>query len=297
MKPELTIVILSYNTKDLLFACLGSLEHVRQEANFGVVVVDNASSDGSADAVEGKKWKIPVSVIRNTANLGFAKGNNVALKKITTDFTLILNPDTVVQKGAINKPLNYLKKHSDVAAVTCFVQLPGGEIDYSCHRGFPTPWNSLCYLTGISKLFPKVALFNGYTLAYKPLTTTHEIDSLNGAYALMRTAVGHKIGWFDEDYFWNGEDIDMCYRIKKMGWKIVFYPEARIIHYKGSASGLKNTGKGNAPAETKKMAALSSTQVMKLFYEKNLKSQYPFFVNWFVSVGIWLLTRKRMSKI
>lgn len=297
MKSELTIVILSYNTKDLLFACLRSLEHVRQEANFSVVVVDNASKDNSADAVEGGKWKISVSVVRNSANFGFAKGNNIALKKITSDYTLILNPDTVVQKGAIGKPLDYLKQHADVAAVTCFVQLPNGEIDYSCHRGFPTPWNSLCYLTGISKLFPKVALFNGYTLAYKPLTTTHEIDSLNGAYALMRTEVGHTIGWFDEDYFWNGEDIDMCYRIKKMGWKIMFYPEARIIHYKGSASGLKNTGKGKAPIETKKMAALSSTQVMKLFYEKNLKSQYPFFVNWLVSAGIWLLARKRLSKI
>lgn len=294
-KPDLSIVILSYNTKDLLRQCLISLGKVRKEVNFVVIVPDNGSTDGSPEMVE-KEFPWVKKVIRNGENLGFAAGNNVALKTVDTEYVLLLNPDTIVYKNTLKVVLRYLQKHKKVGAATCRVELPSGEIDYSCHRGFPTPWNAFCYFSGLSKLFPSYKLFSGYTATYMDLNKIHEIDSLTGAFAMIRTNVGKKIGWFDEDYFWNGEDIDFCFRLKKIGWKIIFIPDVNITHFKGSASGLHKTAASKPTKSVVQKAVLSSTQVMRLFYQKHLSQNYPFFVNWIVYFGINLLRILRLSK-
>jgi len=258
----LSIIILSYNIKKLLVDCLASLP---KHKDWEVMVVDNASTDGSAD----------LATINNKINLGFAAGNNKAIKQSTSDYVLLLNPDTIVYPKTIETVLTYMQSHPDVGAATCRVELPDGSLDYSCHRGFPNPWNSLLHFLNIS---------SSYSTKNIP-STIHEIDALTGAFALVRRTAGNQVDWLDEDYFWNGEDIDFCYKLKEAGWKIMYLPDVKITHFKGSSA--------KATKDTRLKWALNSTQVMELFYKKHLASKYPFFVNWLVYLGINIVNIKR----
>ena len=164
----LSIIILSYNIKKLLVDCLASLP---KHKDWEVMVVDNASTDGSAD----------LATINNKINLGFAAGNNKAIKQSTSDYVLLLNPDTIVYPKTIETVLTYMQSHPDVGAATCRVELPDGSLDYSCHRGFPNPWNSLLHFLNIS---------SSYSTKNIP-STIHEIDALTGAFALVRRTAGN----------------------------------------------------------------------------------------------------------
>jgi len=293
--PKLSVVILSFNTKESLRNCLLSLSKVRDEVDFEVIVPDNGSIDGSPEMVE-KEFPWVKKVLKIGKNLGFAAGNNIALRSINSEFVLLLNPDTILFPKTIKTVLDYMKENEKVGAATCRVELPSGKLDYSCHRGFPTPWNALCYFSGVSKMFPNSKFFSGYTASYQNLDQIHEIDALTGAFALIRTKAGQSVQWFDEDYFWNGEDIDLCYKLKGKGWKVIYIPEVKITHFKGSASGLNKSGKGRPDKLIKKKAAFSSTQVMRLFYKKNLAKKYPFFIDWLVYLGIYLMEIFRVTK-
>src|SRR5579872_4842733 len=228
---KLSIIIVNYNAGDYLRKCLESLnKNVSKKLNFEVIVVDNDSPDKSADIVE-KEFK-NFTLIR-TKNEGFSKGNNKGVAKSKGDYVLFLNPDTEVYKGSLETMVDFMDKTPECGASTCRVELANGEIDYSSHRGFPTPWNSFCYFLGLSKLFPKIKLFSGYTMSYASLKKTHEIDALAGAFMMTRREAGEQVGWWDEDYFFNGEDIDFCYELKQKGWKIYYVPEVKILHYGG----------------------------------------------------------------
>lgn len=296
-KIDLSIIILNYNTKDLLRDCLKSV--LAAEKNgfcFEVVVVDNASTDNSTAMV--KKEFTQVKLIENQKNLGFAAGNNLAIPYTSGRYVLFLNPDTFVFAETFKKMLNFMENHSRVGAATCRVELLTGKLDEACHRGFPTPWNAFCHFTGLEKIFPKVKFFSGYTLSYLPLDKPHEIDACSGSFLLVRRKVGNKLGWFDEDYFWYGEDIDFCYRLKEAGWQVYYVPEVKIIHYKGVASGMKRQTRqiSTATKETRKKALASSTEVMKIFYQKHYRKKYPPVVNWLVIQGINLIRLLRGLK-
>ncbi len=250
---QLTIVILSYNVRDLLRKCLKTVE------KWPVVVVDNASSDDSVAMV--KKEFPKAKVLETGKNLGFAAGNNFALPHFDSEYVLFLNPDTEVQGNAVESCLEFLQNHPEFGAATCKVVLPTGKIDYSCHRGLPTPWNSLCYFLGLAKLFPKSKLFAGYTATYLDINKAHEIDCATGAFLLVRSNAGKKIGWWDEDYFWNGDDVEFCYKLKQANYKIMYLPKERIIHHKGSSS--------VSSVEARKLAARSSTNAMRIFLKKH----------------------------
>jgi GT2 family glycosyltransferase len=287
--PSLTIVILSYNVEKLLVDCLNSLFKSKTSSDlWNIIVIDNASSDNSVQAV--RKFFPDIKIIKNKTNLGFSAGNNIALHQVKTDFVLLLNPDTVVYPGAIQTVQKYLEEHPDVAAATCRVELPDGTLDYSCHRRFPNPWNSFMYLfTGLGKK-------SSYAFSQIP-DSIHEIDALCGAFAMFRTDVGKKLGWFDEDYFWNGEDLDFCYRIKKASYKVVFIPEVKITHFKGSSSGLQKSAALKVDPATKTKMALSGVGAMRIFYDKHYASSYPKPFNWLVYLGMWLLKTYRTLKI
>ena len=254
----LSIIILSYNVRKLLLNCLKSIP---SHADWETIVVDNASTDGSAD----------LATIKNKTNPGFAAGNNIGIKKSSSPFVLLLNPDTLVYPKTIETVLDYMKSHPDVGAATCRVELPNGSLDYSCHRGFPNPWNSLMHFLNIS---------SSYSTKNVP-NTIHEIDALTGAFALIRRTAGDQVGWLDEDYYWNGEDIDFCYKLKEKGWKVMYLPDVKITHFKGSSA--------KATKNTRLKWALNSTDVMGVFYRKHLAQKYPFFINWAVYLGIGAL--------
>ena len=159
-----------------------------------------------------------------------------------------------MEKGTIEKMIEFMDENENAGASTCKIIMPNGEIDDASHRGFPTPWNAFCHFSGLAGIFPKSKLFSGYNLGWKDFSKAHEIDALAGAFMLVRISAGEEAGWWDEDYFFYGEDIDFCYKLKQRGWKIYYLPEVSIRHFKGVSSGIKGVSKKitTASKETKK---------------------------------------------
>ena len=297
-KPDLSIVILSFNVKELLLKCLESLYLNMSKGDiFQVIVVDNDSKDESLEAA--KKVFPQIEAYQSGSNLGFSGGNNFAVPHIKSDFVLFLNPDTVVEGDVIQRCLETLKMDLGMGAITCRVEFPNGQIDYSTHRGIPTPWNSLMYFTGLSRLFPHSKLFSGYTASYLDTKTPHEVDCVSGVFLMLRKEVGEAIHWWDQDYFWNGEDIEFCYRLKEKGWKIFYFPYkgGKIIHYKGSSSGLWSTSRGEVPKERKIISAKHAASAMRIFYKKHFYKRYPVIMRDLVLLAITLLEKWRIFKI
>ncbi len=275
---KLSTIILNYNTKDLLNSCLSSLE-ASEDLSSEIIVVDNASSDGSIELLEKLKSEIHnLKVVKNDSNLGFSKGNNSARNYVKGEYVLFLNSDTKVNKDTLKKSVNYLGEHPEVGALTCKIVLPSGELDKDARRAFPTPWVALTHLSGLDRIFPKSKLFSRYWYGYKDDNEINEVDALQGAYFLTRKKVLDQVGWFDEDYFLNGEDIDLSFKIRQKGWKIVYYPEVSILHIKKGTKRKRNIKN-----------VLAGVNAMELFYKKHLFNHYPFYINMLVYMGLSLL--------
>lgn len=282
---DLSIIIVSYNTKDFLKNCINSIVENAKNISYEIIVVDNASTDGSVENIKRKDIKI----ITNEENLGFSKANNIGVKASDRSrYVLFLNSDTLMQKGTIEEIIDFMDKHKDTGAATCKLIMPNGKIDDASHRGFPTPWNAFCHFSGLEKLFPKNKLFAGYSLGWKDLEKTHEIDALAGAFMLVRREAGEEVKWWDEDYFFYGEDIDFCYILKSKGWKIYYVPAVSIIHFKGVSGGIKNVSKQitTANEETKKIATKWRFKAMRIFYKKHYQQKYPWIINLLTNAGI-----------
>lgn len=280
---DVSIIIASYNTAHYLATCLRSIkETVPPDLDYEIVVVDNASDDGTVEML--RDTHPDVALITNTSNVGFSAANNQGIRHSRGCLLLFLNPDTVIQPNAISTMVGFFEDTPDVGAGTCRVELPNGQLDDGCHRGFPTPWNALCYFSGVYKLFPRSKLLTGYTLGWKNLDVVHEIDALVGAFMLVRPEAGEQIGWWDEDYFFYGEDLDFCFKLKEAGWKIMFVPKVSITHLKGAASGIKKRSAKltTADRETKTRATKARFNAMRIFYRKHYVGFYPAFLTWMV---------------
>ncbi len=267
-KYKLSIIILNHNTKDLLFDCLKSLERVKNELNFEVIVSDNASTDGSVDVI---KNNFKSAKIITGPNISFSNGNNRARKIAQGRYVLFLNSDTLVHKNTLKKCVEYLENYKDVGALTCKLVLPDGQLDKDARRRFPTPWIA----------FNRLFLGNGGKYWYEDISPdkTHEVDAIEGAFFLTRKNILDKVNWLDEKFIFDGEDLDLSYQIKKVGYKIIYYPEISITH-------IKKASKKSYSGITRKMQGISS---MEYFYRKNLWNNYPLAFNHFVLLGIKLL--------
>ena len=289
---KLSVIILSYNTKELLKKCLESLEE-GYEGNKGceVIVVDNGSNDGSGEWLEQYKEhnkKHEVKVIKNKENLGFAKGNNVGLKEAKGKYILFLNSDTEVFPGSLNEAVNFMERNSSTGALSVKTLLADGKMDPDCHRGFPTPWASITYFLGLEKLFPKSKLFGQYHKFYLDPNVDHEIDAGAGAFMLVPQKVIDKVGPWDENYFFYGEDLDFYYRIKKAGFKVIYFAKPLLKHYKGASSGLRKESKDIAKnsKENRIRVAKASAEAMEIFYRKFYKDIYPGWLTFLVLTAI-----------
>lgn len=292
---DFSIVIISFNTKNLLVECLKSIirSMADQKFKYEIIVVDNASKDGTVTAIKNYNLKI----IQNKQNLGFSKANNIGVKHAAGKYILFLNPDTIIYKGSIEKIIDFMENNKGVGAATCKILLPNGELDDACHRGFPTPWSSLTHFTGLSKIFPKSKLFSGYNLGGSNLNEIHQIDACCGAFVIVRREAGEEIGWWDEDFFWYGEDLDFCYRLKRKGWRVYFVPTCKILHHKGVSGGIKSISKylTKADEETRRKATKARFEAMRIFYKKHYEKIYPWFVNHLIYFGIWI--KERLTSI
>ena len=231
----ISVVIVSHNTRDLLMACLGALyssQGIGQPLQ--VIVVDNASQDGSVEAVRASFPE--VEVIAKAENLGFSKANNLGLKRSNGEYILLLNPDTVVNPDVLRIMENYLSEHPEVGMVGCRLITADGKLDLACRRKFPSAWDGFCRASGLSELFPQWRLFGGYNLQYLDENKTYPIDCVNGAFMFCRREAVLKVGPMDEAFFMYAEDMDWCYRFKQAGWQVVYHPAATTLHVKGASS-------------------------------------------------------------
>lgn len=296
---DLSIIIVSFNTRQLTTECLDSLrKNVSKKITYEVIVVDNASKDDSVEYI--KKHFPEVKMIASTKNEGFSRANNHGVKISKGRYVLFLNSDTVVYKDSLEKMVEFMDDHLDAGAATCFLEIPTGEVDDAAHRGFPTPWNSLCQFSGLSKIFPHSMFFNGYHMAWRDLKTKpHEIDALAGAFMIVRREAGEDVLWWDEDYFFYGEDLDFCYQLKEKGWKIYFVPEVKVLHYKGMSSGIKEHSKGKSTAsiETKRWVTNQRFNAMKIFYKKHYQKKYPSIIRWIVLQAIEIKRGSALNKL
>ncbi len=295
-KIKLSIIILSYNTKDLLKNCLLSLERVRNEIDFEVIVPDNGSSDGSLEMLR-RDFPWVKKVIEIGENLGFARGNNKARDYVDGEYVLFLNSDTLVYKKTLLEMVNFMDINKKVGASTCKVVLKNGRLDKDTRRSFITPWIGLTHIyLRLDRIFPKSRIFAKYWYGYIPEDQIHEVDAIQGAFFLVRKKILDEVGWFDEDYFLDGEDIDLCWKIRNAGWKIVYYPKVKIMHIKGASKGKNKNVICKSRNEILKYR-LAGVNSMEIFYRKRLWSKYPLLLNILVILGIKLLKTIRIIKI
>ena len=258
---DLSIIIINYNVKEFLLNLLDSLRKAVKNISTEIIIVDNASDDGS---VEILREKFPnIKLIANKKNVGFGSANNQALQVAKGKYFLLINPDAIVREDTLVKMLEFFDKTPQVGIAGCKVLNPDGSLQLACRRGFPGPWTSFTKVMGLSKLFPKSRLFARYNLTYLNENQTYEVDAISGAFMMMRKEVYEKIGGFDQQYFMYGEDLDLCYRVQKSGYKVYYVHNTEIIHYKG---------------ESTKRSSLDETKIfydaMHLFVRKHFSSSF-----------------------
>jgi GT2 family glycosyltransferase len=228
-----SIIIVSWNAQDYLRQCLESLFAEECRYPMEVIVVDNASSDGSAESVARDYPQ--VRLIRNVTNLGFARANNIGISAATGKYLCLINSDVKMLPDCINRLVEYQEEHPDVGMVGPRVIGGDGKLQRSC-RGFPTVWNMFCRALALDTIFPGTRAFTGYSLRYWPQDTCRAVDILSGCFWLVRCQALGEVGLLDESFFMYGEDIDWCKRFWKRGWKLAFVPSAEAIHYGGASS-------------------------------------------------------------
>jgi hypothetical protein len=272
---DISIVIVNYNVADALDNCLMSIHKANTGSrNLEIFVVDNNSVDNSVEMVEEKYPE--VNLIVNRKNIGYAKANNIALKKASGKYILILNPDTILEEGTFEKMIAFAEKNEKAGAITSKLIRTNGKLDYACKRSFPSFKVALPRILGLSKIFPKSKTFGKYNLTYLDEDKTWEVEAICGAFMFIPLKVLNEVGYFDEDYFMYGEDLDLCFRIGKKGYRIFYYPEVHTIHLKG-----ESTRKSNLSY------ARNFNGAMAIFVRKNFSST-SFFLIKILEVGILL---------
>jgi N-acetylglucosaminyl-diphospho-decaprenol L-rhamnosyltransferase len=231
---DLSIIIVNYNTRDLLRNCLRSVYANRGSLSYEVYVVDNNSPDGSAQIVRDEFPQ--VTLIANERNLGYAYANNLALRRAQGRYVLLLNPDTILPETALQDAIGFMEAHSDAGMMGPKLVRQDGSLDLAARRSFPTPEVSFYRLSGLSRLFPDNPRFGRYNLTHRSPDELQEVDAVVGAFMLMRKTVLDQAGLLDEGFFAFGEDLDLCYRMKiHHGWKVYYNPAIVVLHYKGAA--------------------------------------------------------------
>ncbi len=280
-----SVIIVGHNTAGLLIECLSRLRESQVDHPLDVYVVDNASSDGSLELVQ--RSFPDVTTIRAPRNLGFAGGNNLALQQILARVpdradrrarsVLLLNSDCFLDVDTIQKTSRFLDEHPEAGVVGPKLLLRNGDLDLACRRSFPTPASALFKLTGLARRFPHNRRFARYNLTYLDSDETAEVDSVVGAYMQVRLAAIDDAGLLDESFFMYGEDLDWAFRIKKEGWKVYYYPEARALHYKGASSSRRSY-----------RLIIEFYRAMYLFHRKHYAPHTFVLLNWLVATGIVL---------
>jgi N-acetylglucosaminyl-diphospho-decaprenol L-rhamnosyltransferase len=290
---DLGIVIVNYRTCDLLRECLQSVSESRGDFSFQVCVVDNCSQDGSC-AMVGEEFP-QVRLVESEVNGGYAYANNLGLRAFgfaqtsesaqqcreklsesTPRYALLLNPDTLLPPSVLQEMLDFMEAHPEAGVAGPRLVLADGSLDLACRRSFPSPEVAFYRMVGLSKLFPRSRRFGRYNLTCLDPDEVTEVDSVMGAFMLVRAEALEQVGLLDESFFMYGEDLDWAYRIKKAGWKVYYNPQVTVLHYKRAAS------------RHSRKASCEFYRAMHIFYRKHYAATTPFWLHWLVLGGIAL---------
>ncbi len=280
-----SVIIVNHNTAGLLMQCLSRVLESRLEHPIEVYVVDNASTDNSVSLV---KASFPdVKVISAPSNLGFAGGNNLALRQILASMpsdvdrqrrgVLLLNSDCFVEIDTIEKTSRFLDEHPEAGAVGPKLVLRNGDLDLACRRSFPTPSSAFYKLSGLASRYPNNSRFARYNLTFLDPNETVEVDSVVGAFMLVRLAAIDDAGLLDESFFMYGEDLDWAFRIKEHGWKVYYDADAQALHYKGASSSRRSY-----------RLIIEFYRAMYLFHKKHYAPETFALLNWLIAAGIFV---------
>ncbi|MBN2036174.1 MAG: glycosyltransferase [Chitinispirillaceae bacterium] len=270
---RVSVVVVNYKVPLSLRQALRSLREAEGYDTAEVIVVDNASGDGSRETITAEfpeiKW------VQLKANIGFGKACNVGARNAAGEFLLFLNPDTIVSRGTLVLAVDFMDEHEDVGLLGAKTLNPDGTMQPGCRRGFPTPEAALYHFIGLSRLFPKNERFGGYHYTWLDPDDSSEVDAVSGSCMFIRRHLFETIGGFDERFFMYGEDLDLCRRVHETGSKVWYYPAIQIIHLKGRSSGkrlLKST--------------LAFYEAMIIYSRKYRHLDNTFFPAWIVYCGI-----------
>jgi N-acetylglucosaminyl-diphospho-decaprenol L-rhamnosyltransferase len=280
---DLSLVIANYNTRDLLKDCLISIYESQGNLDFKVIVVDNASTDCSAQMVASDFPQ--AELIASQVNRGFAYANNLGLRRSGFDdsgqprpdaprYMLLLNPDTVLPSTALVDMVDFMDARPNVGVAGPKLVKLDGSLDLACRRSFPTPEVSFYRMVGLSKIFPRSRLFGRYNMTFANPDELLAVDSVVGAFMMIRREAIAQVGLLDETYFMYGEDLDWAYRIRANGWEIYYNPAVTVTHVKRAAS-------RHSPK-----AKIEFYRAMDIFYRKFYAGNTPFWLHGLIIAGI-----------
>ncbi|MEW6685538.1 MAG: glycosyltransferase family 2 protein [Candidatus Edwardsbacteria bacterium] len=230
---NLSVIIVTWQSEKYIKPCLRSAERELNSLNGEIIVVDNHSSDGSVEAL--RKDFPTVQIVENSQNLGFAKAVNQGLRLAKGKYIFLLNPDTIILPGALLEMINFLESHPTVGILGPQLLNSDGTIQSSC-REFPSYQNLIWEILGLARLFPKHKIFGRWKMSYFSHNELREVDQPMGSALMVRKDVVEQIGVMDERFSMFFNEVDWCYRMKEMGWKIYFLPQAKIIHHLGAST-------------------------------------------------------------
>lgn len=284
MNMDVSVVIVNWNTRDLLRDCLASIVRETQGISYEIFVVDNASKDGSGQMCRDEFPQ--VALISNDVNRGFAAANNIAMQRTSGRYTLLLNPDTIVLDNAIGRCVAYADEHPDIGVLGCRVLEREGQLQRTGFS-FPSLSTLFCQLSGLCRLFPRSPIFSKAQLGWWERDSIKDIDVISGMFMLVRQTAIRQVGLMDERFFVYAEETDWCFRFAQAGWRRVFYPHAQIIHIDG---GSKSTSQVNVKMlvqlqkslliYVRKNLGLSSWIVAKALFLSSSAARY---VGWLLS--------------
>jgi GT2 family glycosyltransferase len=260
----LSIIIVNYNSLESIIPCIDSIFRNPPSCAYEIIIVDNNSKDNTLEVLE-KSYGNRIILVRNDANLGFAKANNRAFLISKGKILAFLNSDTIIFENSLSELVNFLMGNSDVGIVGPKIINSDGSFQPQCKRGEVTLMSICGYLFKLYKVFPKVKGFGEYLLTYKNEKEISDISSVSGACLLVQRDIFERTGMFDERYFLHFEDLDLCYSVKKLGYRVVYYPFSKVMHVKGQSINYKT-----------KYYFLDS---FEKFYLKYLMKSYPSIIN------------------
>ncbi len=275
-RPLISIIIVNYKVPHEICQLLRSLQEAEFYDKTEIIIVDNASGDDSQKIISDACSTVTWIALKN--NIGFGKACNVGFQGASGTYILFINPDTLISRNTLRVSVEFLDSHPDVGIMGPKIIKPDGSFQPHCRRSFPTPFNAFAHFSGLSKLFPGSARFGQYKLTHINPDISMEVDAISGSYMFMRHSLCKELGGFDKAFFMYGEDLDLCARCRRLGYKVWYNSDTQIIHFKGKSC-TKNVIRSR----------IAFWEAMIIFSKKYRHSYGAFFPGWFLTINIFIL--------